>query len=65
MNKILVALHSRTAWTALLMVIVNILPNLTIDPSLKDLINGILGALIVYFRVTATNIPVTPVPPVV
>lgn len=63
MNKFTQALHSRTAWTALLLVVVNIIPNLGLSPELRDLLNAVLGALVIYFRVNASNVPTTPTPP--
>lgn len=60
MNKFIQAVHSRTAWTALLLVLVNTVPSLNFDPAVKDLVNAVLGALVVYFRINASNLPTTP-----
>lgn len=60
MNKISQALNSKTAWTTVLLVLVNIVPSLPFDNNLKDLLNVVLGALVVYFRVNAKNLPEKP-----
>lgn len=61
MNKISQALNSKTAWTTVLLVLVNIVPSLPFDDNLKNLLNVVLGALVVYFRVNAVNVPEKPV----
>lgn len=63
MNKFLIALHSRTAWTTILLVLVNVIPGLNLAQPLKDLLNAVLGALVVYFRINATNLPTPAIPP--
>jgi hypothetical protein len=60
MNKISQVLNSKTAWTTVLLVLVNVVPALPFDESLKNLLNVVLGALVVYFRVSATNVPEKP-----
>ena len=63
MNKLLVALQSKTVWTIVLMVAYNIFAayGAALSPNLNVLVNAVLGALAAYFRVTATNIPTTPI----
>lgn len=51
MNKIHLALGSRTFWATVLLVAVNVIPNLPVDQTVKDLINGVLGLVIAYFHV--------------
>jgi hypothetical protein len=48
------ALKSRTVWTLVFMVATNIVSSLTgvVSPDVLALVNTILGALAVYFRIT-------------
>jgi hypothetical protein len=49
-SKLIQALHSRTLWTTLVMLIFNFIPQLNVDQALKDLINSILVLVIGYFH---------------
>jgi hypothetical protein len=53
MDKIIKAITSRTVWTVLVMVAINVVPVVGdyVNPVTLDLINAILGALAVYFRI--------------
>jgi hypothetical protein len=46
---------SRTFWTAVVMLVFNLIPQLPIDQALKDLINTIFVALITYFKLNPTQ----------
>ena len=55
MTKIMLALKSRTFWTVVVMLIVNLIPHLPVSQPLKDLINSILTLLAVYFHVNPSQ----------
>ena len=57
MNKIIQALKSRTVWTVVILVVTNTVVDLPVSPAVKDLLNAILGALAVYFRVNPSSEP--------
>lgn len=59
MNKFTQALHSRTFWTVVIMVIFNAIPHIPLDQGLKDLITTILGLLATFFHVNP-NVVYTP-----
>ena len=50
-SKLIQALHSKTVWTTIIMLVFNVIPSLNIDQSFKDLINGVLVVLISYFHI--------------
>lgn len=54
-SKIVQALHSKTVWTTVVMLIFNFIPSLNIDQALKDLINGVLVLVISYFHINPTT----------
>lgn len=45
------AFKSRTVWVTVLLVATNTIVDLPVSDSLKDLLNGVLGLLAIYFRV--------------
>lgn len=55
MNKIAQALTSRTFWTTVVMLVINFIPNLSVSQATKDLINGILGLLVIYFHLNQSQ----------
>lgn len=57
MNKIVKAASSRTVWTVLVMVAINVVPVVSdyVSPVTLDLINAILGALAIYFKVSPSK----------
>lgn len=61
-SKFLVALHSRTVWTIVLMVAYNVMSAFgqTLSPDLNVLVNAVLGALAAYFRVNPATPPAQP-----
>ncbi len=55
-SKIIQALHSRTVWTVIVMMVFNLIPQLNIDQSLKDMVNGVLVLVAGYFHVNPNQI---------
>ena len=57
MNKIVLALKSRTFWTVVLLVLLNTVPQLkgTVSQNVLDLINGVLGLAATYFHVNPSR----------
>lgn len=55
-SKILQALHSKTVWTVIVMALFNLIPQLNLDPGLKDLINGVLVLVAGYFHVNPNQV---------
>lgn len=57
MEKLVMALKSRTVWTVVLLVITNGLSAFSgnIQPDVLVLINTVLGALAVYFKVSPSQ----------
>lgn len=75
-SKFIQAIHSRTVWTLVVMIVYNVLDvyGKGLDPQMSTLVNLILGALVSYFHVNPQMVytpagtppvpPVTPVDPV-
>jgi hypothetical protein len=55
MSKFALAFRSRTFWTVVVMVLVNIIPGLPIDQPTKDLITTVLGLVATYFHVNPSQ----------
>ena len=55
MNKFAMALKSRTLWTVIVMLVINLIPHLPASQDLKDLINGALALLITYFHLNPSQ----------
>lgn len=57
MNKFVLALHSRTVWTLIIMVAYNILTvyGKTLSPDMNTLVNLVLGGVATYFRVNPST----------
>ena len=55
MSKIELALRSRTFWTAVVMLVLNLIPHAPVSQDLKDLINGALTLLITYFHLNPSQ----------
>lgn len=56
MDKFTQTLHSRTFWTVVIMILVNILPQLPWSKEVKDLITIILGLLATYYHVNPNQV---------
>lgn len=56
-KKLTKAVTSRTVWTVLVMVAINVVPVVGdyLNPMTLDLINAILGALAIYFKVSPSK----------
>ena len=57
MDKIIKAITSRTVWTVLVMVAINVVPVVGdyVNPVTLDLINAILGALAIFFKINPSK----------
>ena len=60
MNKVMLALKSRTFWTVIVMLVFNLIPHLPVDQSVKDLVNSILTLLVAYFHLNPSQDYTTP-----
>jgi hypothetical protein len=67
MNKILLALHSRTIWTLVVMFVYNVLAlyGHALSPSLNTLVTAVLGLLVGYFKLNPGQVyPISTTPTV-
>lgn len=55
MSKVTLALRSRTFWTLVVMVLVNVVPGLPVDQPAKDLLTTVLGLVATYFHVNPSQ----------
>ena len=55
MSKLALVYNSRTFWTIVVMLVFNLIPQLPIDQSIKDLVNGVLSLLATYFHVNPSQ----------
>ena len=55
MNKVTLALQSRTFWTVVVMMVFNLIPQLPVDQAVKDLINGVFTLVAAYFHVNPSQ----------